>query len=902
MLDDGENGINGIKVYLKNSSGIVKTTTTSELGIYSEINGGEYQFVDVDLDEVQKGSYYIEFEYCGITYQSVAANLNENRGSKAIDTETRNALDSKFTSVEGNGTQNLSINGVTANYKDTSNHVSSLDSHIDKNYNYRYDASNTHTGCDVYARTNEAGYNMYANFTPVTEEIRYINLGLHEKAQTDYALTQDLYNVRAEINGFSHIYRYGKVRYSNNGNTIDENSSWNLGVKFQNNKGTYSRAIYNSDVNYINSKNKDRELKVYVTYKIALKNESSYLGRINNIVNYSDIRYDLIAAGTSINDKDEISGNKTYSKKTKYNDEYSKYTIDVNTVLKPGETKYIYVQFEMQREAILAIVNNKNELLNNVAEINSYTTFKDNNTNTPVAVLDKDSVPGNTKPGNVDTYEDDTDAARSLKLELKNARVIEGTVFVDNPEGIDINSVNTGKERKGNGIFDNGEKTISGIKVTLKENEESESGITPVTTETDENGNFKFEGYVPGKYVLTYTWGDKEYKVQYYKGTIYDESRKQDDKYWYRGSEYNNDTISVNARKTDALDSREIRDQIDNEMENLKINTLESEIEKAYNGGSSYITKTQMDSTTPEMYFSVEYETTITDGTDDKIEFKVKNVDFGIIERARQLLEFNKRVSAFKITLANGQVLADATIDENGKLHGSHQYTTYMGPTNSNNIATSGTVKIEMDTEIIEGATVEITYEMKVTNIGEVDYVSDRYYYYGNSKGSDKVRVSVTGLIDYVDNQLSVLDDKWEQKDTTTLEEYNARQKDNEAYINTINTYFTTKLSKNLAPTESNTVTLTTSKLLTSTKDIEFNNQAEIAEITKPNTFNSGSPAKVVWNGDKGSFQYDNAEKFIIVPSTGSNKNYTLPIVIGIISVLTLGLGAFGIKKFVIGK
>lgn len=66
----------------------------------------------VDLDEVQKGSYYIEFEYCGITYQSVAANLNENRGSKAIDTETRNALDSKFTSVEDNGTQNLSINGV----------------------------------------------------------------------------------------------------------------------------------------------------------------------------------------------------------------------------------------------------------------------------------------------------------------------------------------------------------------------------------------------------------------------------------------------------------------------------------------------------------------------------------------------------------------------------------------------------------------------------------------------------------------------------------------------------------------------------------------------------------------------------------------------------------------------
>ena len=62
-----------IKVYLRDKNGNqIKETTTSELGLYSEINGGEYQFVDVDLDKLQSGEYYVEFEYCGITYQSVA--------------------------------------------------------------------------------------------------------------------------------------------------------------------------------------------------------------------------------------------------------------------------------------------------------------------------------------------------------------------------------------------------------------------------------------------------------------------------------------------------------------------------------------------------------------------------------------------------------------------------------------------------------------------------------------------------------------------------------------------------------------------------------------------------------------------------------------------------------------
>lgn len=875
--NDGE-GFNGITVYLRDKNGNeIKRTTTSELGLYSEINGGEYQFVDVDLDAIQKGEYYVEFEYCGLRYQSVAAKLTQNNGSKAIDTATRNVLDSKFTSVDGNGTQSLNINGVTVNYNNTANYSSSIK-----------DCS----GCNVYARTNEAGFNIYNSFTPGAEEIRYVNLGLFKKAQTDYSLMQDLYNVRVSVNGFSHIYRYGSVRYTNNGNDVNADSSWNVGVKFQKNNGTYKRAIYTADAEYEAPNHKDNELKVYVTYKIAVNNESTYLGRINSIVDYADKNFDMIAAGTAIDDKDNITGNLQYGNKQEYNDKYSKYVIDINTELTPGQAKFVYVQFQLNREAVLKIVNNQ-EVLNNVAEINSYTTFKDNNTQTPVAVVDKDSVPANITVGKIDTYEDDTDAATSLKLELKNARSIIGTVFVDNA------TVNKDNERLGNGVYDNGEATVAGVKVRLDEIGKDDSSydgerISKEVT-TDENGNFKIEGYIPGNYNLTYTWGNKTYKVQYYKGTIYDESRDQNDKEWYKKD--------VNTRKTDALDNIYTRKTIDAEMRKITRNNAEDEINKAYEGTSDVIKTTSMDSKTPAMSFSVEYETTITDGNDDKVEFIVRNVDFGIVERAKQLMDISKRVSAFKITLANGQVLMDAEVTEDGKLKGSHSNLSYMGPTNTNGINVNGILRAELDSELIEGATVEVTYAIKVTNVSEKDYDSPNYYLYGNKKRAQLIKNSVTGVIDYLDGKIVfVPDNTWEKKENTFIEEVNASEKGNTDYLNSIKTYYTSKLQKDLAPGESNEVTLKASKLLTSSEDNTFDNKTEIVDVTRKDGDITGTPVKVTWNKGKFFFDTDNAEKTVIIPSTGENRNYVLPTVIGIIAVAIVGVGVFFIKKYVVDR
>ena len=854
--DENDESFNGITVRLKDKDGnTLKETKSSENGLYNEITGGEYIFEDVEIEKL--ADYYIEFEYDGLIYQSVAININKNNGSKSTDKVERDVLDKNFTSVEATGENRVNVNNkYSIGYTNTQDHVAKI---------------NDSSSCIIHAKTNDAGYNIANYFKPGTKEIRYINLGLYEKPQADLAIANDLENVNVGVNGYWHVYKYGK-RLNDSGMIPDNSDSWNVGVKFKNSyTGTYKRAVYESDVNY-QTNDKSKELQVYLTYKIAIRNESSYLTKANSIVNYFDNRYELVAAGTGIDGQNNITGNLNIASNGKYNDEYNKAIIDTNTVIKSGESNYLYVQYKLDREAVLQILHNK-ETLYSTVEINSYTVYKDNNGNT-VAAVDVDSVPGNMKVGNVDTYEDDTDAAPPVQLELTDARKIAGTVFVDSTTG----ELKTGEIRQGNGQFDNGENTVSGVKVTLHELNNS---IPDKKVDTKADGSYEFDEYIPGQYIITYTWGDKEYKVQYYKGTVYDTSREQNNKEWYKDA--------VDTRKTDAIDNYEERKAIDKEVANITNYTVGDEVLKAYNGEQSAIKITKMNSVTPTMEFGVEYETTVTDGTADKVEFIVKNVDFGIVERARQKLDLQKRVSTFKVTLANGQVLADAKVTEDGKLEGTTNHMTYMGPSTNG----KGYVKLEVDSELIEGATLEVGYEIKAINQSEVDYMSENYYKYGIKEGNIAT-LTPSAVVDYLDKNLGFVEDNnrdWKQITSEDLEKLNAVKVGDTEYLNNKKILYTEATTKALKPTETVSVGLNVSKLLTSSEDLTFNNDAEVARITPP-----GNPPVV-------PPEYPPvvpAEDIIIVPSTGANMNYLLPTIVGMVSLVILGVGVFVIKKKVI--
>lgn len=212
-------------------------------------------------------------------------------------------------------------------------------------------------------------------------------------------------------------------------------------------------------------------------------------------------------------------------------------TIQNNSSINPQSTQDLYVQFELNRDAVISLLND-GETLENVTEINSYSVFDSNGA--VYAGVDKNSNPGNSVPGETNTYEDDTDQSPAFKLELADARELTGKVFLDSTSG----ELMTGEVRQGSGQYEEGETGISGVHITLTEN----TGSGKVyETDTDENGDFYISDFIPGDYTLTYTWGDETYTVQNYKGTVYDASRDQTNKEWYKQD--------VDVRKTDALDN-----------------------------------------------------------------------------------------------------------------------------------------------------------------------------------------------------------------------------------------------------------------------------------------------------------------------------------------------------------
>ena len=603
-----------------------------------------------------------------------------------------------------------------------------------------------------------------------------------------------------------------------------------------------------------------------------MKNTSSNLKVVvNSIAEHYDSRYELVGAGTGLSKEGQITGN-LQTGNTQNNGKYTKTIVNTGTRIENQQTESIYVQFKLNREAVLNILNDKANL-DNVAEINSYSVYDENGK--IYAGIDKNSNPGNVTPEDKQTYQDDTDSSPALKLEVADAREISGKVFLDATSG----ELMTGKIRQGNGKYDNGEKGIQDVKVTLKEN--TGSGKVYEAT-TNENGDYTISGFIPGDYTVTYTWGDKTYTVQNYKGTIYDSSRNQNDKEWYKKD--------VDNRLTDAIDNYETRQKIDEELKTQVYNTTTS-IDK-------------MDSTTPTMGIGVEYDTTTTASAGNRYVYKISNVDFGIVERARQDLSLAKSVKSFKVTLANGQVIADAKI-ENGKLTGETKNVTYMKPGN-NVIPKNGSIKLELDNELIQGATVEVEYEIKATNNSELDYLSENYYKYGKQEGK-VITISAPGIIDYLDKNWAFdaeQNKQWTVKTINDIKEIVSEQvwntnKNEENTIGDKTILYTESLKdKQIEPTKSESVSLKVSKKLANTDEVSLDNEAEITKIEKTGGSKTPStPGNYVPGTGKTESDDSTGETVIVTPSTGANLNVILPIGIGIMALVVLGAGVVIIKK-----
>ena len=415
-----------------------------------------------------------------------------------------------------------------------------------------------------------------------------------------------------------------------------------------------------------------------------------------------------------------------------------------------------------------------------------------------------------------------------------------------------------------------------------------------------------------------------------------------------KGYYYN---ITESDKKTDASDAKDIesrRNEVIN-YSNVGVTNYIAEVLASHKADydtmndrntllKDLMANTSMKAETGLMVVELEYDQVGTDGNKKDNTYKIKNVDFGLEERPKAQLAINKEVINVKLTLADGSVLFDAKDTAQNVLWRKHEIykTGYDSKTHmldeskfkdienirQLNKNKTGLIQLSMDEELMHGATIKITYKITITNVGEVDYKDNCFYYTGNVKDKNTiVKTKADQVIDYVANNLqfnasensnwSVIEkDKLNTNNMYTTLVNNNLKKQVEQYNTIIQTE---ALNKELVPTlvskenDHTEVPLVLTQLITSENDTDDLTYSNIVEIVKTsNIVGRRNEYSVVGNQDPTKvpqeLDSDKAEVVKILPPFGDTLNY---IVIAIIAVTTIGiitLAIIFIKKKVLIK
>ena len=945
-IDDVDKLVGGVTVRLKHINGTTIATTTTG-------SDGTYIFRKVEI--AQLPNYYIEFEYNGLKYESVATKIDKSNGSKAIEKTTdRINFNNSYSSITGNSVKGTSTTGYSQNQNGTkTNNLTykngTYSSSLVDNTSYSVGSANGY----VSAQNGSAGVVMTANtktaeytlkWTAGTFVIPNVNFGIYEREQPDMAIATDLNSIDLTLNGYSHTYSYNQRIKATGIDIFSQIDKWNKTEqqkKEQENNGykrTYTRSIYpsyvySSGITGNGKLEENNKLQMYLTYKIIVKNESSSLYMsANEIVNYYDKSLDFVESWYEDSNGNKV--NVAWTPKGETNG-YNKFS---TTSLKD-------VKIEHGQSITIYLKTKRNDILNwsyqdkievetyNVTEIASYSSYtKSGNNYLYYAGIDKDSAPNNIIPGRgqeyVNRYEDDTDSAPVVKIIFDEPRTISGYVFEDYTS----TELNTNGERKGDGKYNASEDGyVENVKVELikafdnttayiypnavKDNNFN-AKVAEYTTTSEGRGYYEFVGIIPGKYYLKYTYGDGSviYKkaggtvdvtTQDYKSTIItsgviktaigDNTYNNNPK-WYQNS-------SIQGYST-AVDDYATRKKINDRLSTITYKVKTDYENKQEDFANNYQTMTAR---TPNMDVAIENtngETTVENENRTRV---YGNINFGIIERPRKSVETTKEINYIKLTLANGQILV-----EGDPRDGSIRYVTYPK---------GGSLKIEVDNEIIEGATLEVTYEIKIKNKSELDYDTEKYYKYGDKSGAEAVKLTINSVIDYMDEDLKTTytydgnDGEWKLMNPQDLKTQGLISNNVYESIKTNHNVLVKNCDSSLSPNESMTINVSASKLLSTSKEMLYKNYAEVLKVTnsvgrfygqindesgnkwKNTTPGNFDPTKVKETSEEDNNNGPTAELSIIPPTGYDENKYVIGSIIGIGCLSLLVVGIVFIKK-----
>ena len=447
--DETEALVGGIQVKLYKGGTLIKETLTDKNGKYqfgTEKDSGYYENTDYVKDGKETGDlriddlsqYYVEFEYDGLKYTSVAVDKDYSSANYKItskaeeiysgrkDEKDRENVNSDFEIISNNQAHSKTKDTYKLDYE-FENHMSKYD--YNKYWEYITDENGNlyvkkvenkeNKNYEVIASTRESGFDLETAWEAQfqnsgSEVLKGINLGIEKRAQADLALSSDLNTVDIKIKNetkkeaYMNTYTYAKRGIDTDKNNVnDENTEYygetdpttfGIETKFGTSSGSYSsrglnlytRRIYESDLAY--NKENSGLMEVYVTYKIRVKNQSTKLtSKVNEIANYFDKRYDVEASwleNENQNDNNLVEWSVEKSNAEGYKVGHTK-AIEKKEI-EPGKYIDIYIKFKLNNDAVSELIQ-KRTTLNNVSEITSFSTVENEK---PYAAIDIDSNPG----------------------------------------------------------------------------------------------------------------------------------------------------------------------------------------------------------------------------------------------------------------------------------------------------------------------------------------------------------------------------------------------------------------------------------------------------------------------------------------------------------------------------
>ena len=297
---------------------------------------------------------------------------------------------------------------------------------------------------------------------------------------------------------------------------------------------------------------------------------------------------------------------------------------------------------------------------------------------------------------------------------------------------------------------------------------------------TDENGNYVIDGFLTGDYVLRFDYGIRNddtatiysrekpegetKEIIKYNGQDYENTGFLGDQLFDKsGNNLNMKFLPIDGKDDNKLCEKTVSKARDNESRRLEVvgysRTLENERaeilrDRVYKIGNEFVENTKMFAETPIMRVEVEdptlLNTTVKEpenpntnifvyeygGNTDKAEreklktihVNIKNINFGLEERARTDIELKTTVSDIYVYKANEEVFRvhvndDGTIDYKADTVHARKLVTKPSTyrTNQNQ---QGFYAIEIEASYLDGLQLQTVYKTKVINNSEIDFTS----------------------------------------------------------------------------------------------------------------------------------------------------------------------------------